>query len=119
MVVDDEPEARQSMAEMLEMAGYRVSSVSGGKEALQYLSENKIDLVLCDLMMPEMDGFAVLEKIKCDYPEVNVVMVTGNGDAEAVRKAFRLGADEFITKPFEAQELGLVIERVCWHLVAE
>jgi len=46
-------------------------------------------------------------------------MVAANGDASAVRRAFRLGADEFITKPFEAQDLGLIIERVGWHLVAE
>jgi len=119
LVVDDDPEARRSIAEMLEMAGYRVSSVTCGAEALEYLQENKADLVLCDVLMPEMDGFAVLKNIKREYPWINVVMVAANGDASAVRWAFRLGADEFITKPFEAQDLGLIIERVGWHLVAE
>jgi len=119
LIVDDESEARHSMAEMLEMAGYRVASVPGGDAALKHLQENKTDLVICDIVMPGMDGYAVLERVKDTFPAVNVIMITGNGDAGAVRKAFRMGADEFITKPFDIQALGLIIQRVCWNLEME
>jgi len=119
LVVDDETEARKILVEILEMAGYTVSSAAGGTEALRNLEKHRADLVICDVVMPEMDGFAVLEKVKNVYPHINVVMITGNGDADSVRKAFRMGADEFITKPFEVNELSLIIERACWHILAE
>lgn len=119
LVIDDESEARQTIVEMLTMAGFSAASVSNGAEALEYLRQNQIDLVICDVIMPEMDGFAVLKGIKVDFPDIKVVLITGSGDANAVRKAFLMGADEFITKPFDAHQLNLVVERVCWHLTPE
>lgn len=119
LVIDDEPEAVRTIVEMLHMAGFAASSVSGGVAALEYLRKHQVDLLICDVIMPEMDGFVVLKAVKKDYPEIRVVLITGSGDADSVRKAFLLGADEFITKPFDAQDLSLVIERVCWHLAAE
>ncbi|MEW5924025.1 MAG: response regulator [Candidatus Zixiibacteriota bacterium] len=119
LVIDDESEARRTIVEMLKMAGFSATSVSSGAEALEYLRGHQIDLVICDVIMPGMDGFAVLKGIKIDFPDIKVVLITGSGDAEAIRKAFLMGADEFITKPFDAQELSLVVERVCWHLTPE
>lgn len=119
LVIDDESEARQTIVEMLTMAGFSAASVSNGAEALEYLRRHQIDLVICDVIMPDMDGFAVLKGVKVDFPDVKVVLVTGSGDANAIRKAFLMGADEFITKPFDAQQLSLVVERVCWHLTPE
>ena len=118
LIVDDELQTRIGLEEILQMCGYQVKAAASGKEALEYLQSNKADLVLCDIKMPEMDGFELLHLIKQEHPGTKVVMITGNGDMGSVRKSFRMGADEFITKPVNSQELSLIIERVCWHLIS-
>jgi len=118
LIVDDELQTRIGLEEILQMCGYQVKAAASGKEALEYLQSNKADLVLCDIKMPEMDGFELLHLIKEKHPSTKVIMITGNGDMGSVRKSFRMGADEFITKPVNSQELSLIIERVCWQLIS-
>ena len=118
LVIDDQLEHRLLIEELLEAGGYRVRSFGSGEEALCYLKSNRPGLIICDIRMPGMDGFEVLEAIKSDYPDIGIVMLTGDGDSEAVREAFRMGADEFITKPIDSEELLLVVERVIWQFAA-
>ena len=83
------------------------------------MAKNEIDVVITDIAMPEMNGFDLTTKIKEKYPQTAVIMMTGRGDAETVRKAAMHGADEYITKPFKREELSMVIERATWKIISE
>lgn len=110
LVVDDE----QSMREFLEIAlkkeGYEISSASGGKEAMKLLEKEEFDLVISDLRMHKMDGLELLSQIKNMHPEVMVIMVTAFATAETAVKAMKQGAYDYIIKPFEMDELKLIIK---------
>ncbi|UCD94056.1 MAG: response regulator [Candidatus Zixiibacteriota bacterium] len=118
LVVDDEFEQRTLLEEILQSHGYRVSSFAGADETLAYLRSNKADLVICDIRMPGMSGLEFLEQTRNFFPALSVIMMTGYDDADSVRESFRLGADEFVTKPVRSEELLLIIERVIWQYAA-
>jgi DNA-binding NtrC family response regulator len=112
LVVDDEFEQRTLLEEILLSHGYRVSSFAGGRETLEHLKTNRADLVICDIKMPGMSGLEFLAETRSCHPDLLIIMMTGYDDADSVRESFRLGADEFITKPVKAEELLLIVERV-------
>ncbi len=116
LVVDDEEDARTATRTMLERRGYSVSMAAGGGEALEYLKSNKVDIIICDIEMPEMNGFDVLKKVKKQFPAIIFAVMTGYRDAHSVSKALLKGADEYIGKPFTARELVLIVENLCWRL---
>jgi two-component system response regulator PilR (NtrC family) len=118
MVVDDEAIMRNLLLKILEQEGYRVTLVSSAKEAVEKLNNEKFELVLSDVKMPDMDGFQLLKKIKEEWPQTAIIMMTGYGDAYTVKEALMLGADEYITKPFKSHEISLIIERAYWRLLA-
>lgn len=116
LVVDDEEDARSAARVMLEKQGYSAFSAAGGGEALEYLKLNKVDIIICDIEMPDMTGFEVLEEVKKQYPDIIFAVMTGYRDAHSVGQALLKGADEYIGKPFTARELALIVERLCWRL---
>ena len=118
LVVDDDFEQRALLEEILRAHGYRVNSFACADETLAYLRSNKADLVICDIRMPDMSGLEFLEHARNDFPALSVIMMTGYNDADSVRESFRLGADEFVTKPVRSEELLLIIERVIWQYAA-
>jgi len=118
LVVDDEAILRNLLDKILKREGYSVFLAQSAMEALQTLSDNKIDIVLSDVKMPEMDGFALLRKIKEEYPGVGTIMMTGYEDAFSVKDALLLGADDYITKPFKSIEVSMIIERAYWRNLA-
>ncbi|OQX92731.1 MAG: hypothetical protein B6D58_01470 [candidate division Zixibacteria bacterium 4484_95] len=118
MIVDDEAIMRNLLLKILEQEGYHVTLVSSAKEAIEKLNNERFDLLLSDVKMPDMDGFQLLKKVKKEWPQIAIIMMTGYGDAYTVKEALMLGADEYITKPFKSHEISLIVERAYWRLLA-
>jgi CheY-like chemotaxis protein len=115
LVVDDEKNIRLTMSQSLELLDIPVYMAVNGEEALQKLREGPFRLVFLDLKMPGMDGMEVLRHIKDEWPEIRVVIITAHGTIESAVEAMKLGAVDFIQKPFSAGEIRelatLVLER--------
>ncbi|MGB9594027.1 MAG: response regulator transcription factor [Anaerolineae bacterium] len=105
LVVDDESRMVRFIQTNLEMDGFRVISASNGLEALEKVRTELPDLVILDVMMPEMDGFETLEMIR-EQSEVPVIMLTVKGEERDKHQAFTAGADDYLTKPFSPRELS-------------
>ncbi len=118
LVVDDEAIMRNLLLKILEQEGYQVVLAGSYKEAIERLTAEPFDLVLSDVKMPENNGFELLKRIKNDWPQTAVIMMTGYGDAYTVKEALMLGADEYITKPFKSHEISLIVERAYWRMLA-
>jgi two-component system KDP operon response regulator KdpE len=111
LIVDDEARMRRFMRMNLELEGYRVIEGSNGLEAIDRTREDLPDLVLLDVMMPEMDGFEALHIIR-ETSSVPVIMLTVRDDEEDKIKGLELGADDYVTKPFSPRELSSRIKAV-------
>ena len=105
LIVDDEPRLCNSLKILLCTQSYKVKICNSGKEALTYLTNDKFDLVLLDIFMEDMNGLQVIERIKNQKIDTPVIIMTGNTSAELTVKAFRMGAIDYLKKPFETQEL--------------
>jgi len=105
LVVDDEPRIVRFVTMNLELEGFRVISASSGVEALRRVREDLPDLVLLDVMMPQLDGFETLRLLR-ETSSVPVIMLTVRSDEEDVVRGLQLGADDYITKPFSVRELA-------------
>ena len=121
VVVDDNEGNRDVLARGLAREGYRVHVASGGLEALQILRRATIDLVLLDVMMPEVDGYEVLKRIKADgrLRDIPVLMISSLDQIESVARCIELGADDYLTKPFSRvllrARIGACLERKRLH----
>ncbi len=111
LVVDDETVVKQVVVDFLEMKGFEVVGADNGVEAMEKLSEAPFDLVLSDIRMPEMDGLALLKKVKKNYPDTGMIMFTGFADIHAAVDAMKLGAYDYVAKPFNFDELLMNVER--------
>lgn len=112
LVVDDEPRVRELLKIALEKSNYEVLTANSGKEALDILRKEKVDLVLADVMMPEMDGYELCKRIREDpklYP-LRFIFVTAKSEREDEIHGFKLGADDYITKPFNLRTLLARVE---------
>ena len=114
LVVDDEPDIIALVAYHLARSGYRVSTASSGTEALQAAREEQPALVVLDLMLPELSGFQVLERIRADraLSEIPVLMLTARRDEPDRVQGLSLGADDYLVKPFSPQELVLRVRNI-------
>ncbi|MBM4347643.1 MAG: response regulator, partial [Deltaproteobacteria bacterium] len=110
LVVDDDPGARQSLEVILE-DDYRVLSTESGPEAMKVLQGESVDLVLLDVNMPDMDGLEVLRRIREQEEEVDVIMVSALNLARKAVDAIRLGAYDYITKPYEPLDILSSVHR--------
>lgn len=121
LVVDDEEAIREVVSTMLESKGYRCTAVSNGRAAQEQVKRVTPDLVLSDMIMPEMDGIKLLDWLREYDPEVPVIMVTAIHDISTALEAIRRGAYDYILKPFEKDQLFLGVGRALQHrrLVAE
>lgn len=111
LLVDDDESLRRVTQFQLEQAGYEVATAAGGAEALQALQRSPQDIVVTDLRMPGLSGLELLRKIRADYPEISVVIVTAFGTIETAVEAMKAGAYDYVTKPVNPAELVLIIER--------
>ena len=111
LFADDEMLIRRSFTHELRAEGFAVTAVADGNEAIAELEKRQYDLVITDLMMPDVDGFGVLKYVKKHSPFTGVIILTGYGDIRAAIDALRLGADDFTLKPCEVEELVFRIRR--------
>jgi DNA-binding NtrC family response regulator len=112
LVVDDEQSIRKLCVTIGNSLGFVSAHVESAEAALSYIDAHSPDLVLADLKMANMDGLEFLEKLKRALPRTEVAMMTGHGSIESAVQAMRLGAYDFITKPFRVEELKLVLQRM-------
>jgi DNA-binding NtrC family response regulator len=116
LVVDDEKRVREEIGEFLVENKYHVYKAGLPSEAFTILKENKIDLVILDIKLPEMDGISALKIIKENYPEIEVIMISGHGDMTSVIEAMRNDAADFFPKPFRLLDINLAIQRTTRYL---
>lgn len=114
LIVDDERIIRVTTADDLREEGHQVHEFSSARAALQYLrdAENPVDLVLTDLKMPDMDGLELTQEIRKKFPDVSVLLMTAHATVDTAVKAMKLGAYDYISKPFSMDELILTIDRI-------
>jgi len=115
MVVDDELIVRESLFHWFKKYGHAVETASSGFEALDKLEKDPFQLLFVDIKMPGMDGLELLEKVKDDYPDTLVVIITAYGSIESAVKAMRIGASDYLLKPFKPDQLSLVMERILYQ----
>ena len=111
LVVDDDPSLCELLEQLISRQGYQVFTALGGEEALAHLDETRPDLVSLDVVLEGMDGLETLRQLKSRLPDVPVVMLSGHGHARTIVEAMRLGASDFLRKPFEAEELELAFQK--------
>ena len=111
LVVDDEQGMREFLTVLLEKQGHRVTAAADGERALQLVAEQPPDLVISDLRMPNVDGIGLLAGIRKQHPELPVILITAYASSDSAIQAMRLGADDYITKPFRIEEIRLVVEK--------
>jgi len=116
LITDDDMDLRELLTEAVSNWGYEVSVAKEGEEALRKLRMERFDIVITDLMMPGMDGLALLQKIKELDKETLVIIITGYATIETAVKAIETGAYDYITKPFRLDELMIVIKNACERL---
>jgi CheY-like chemotaxis protein len=112
LVVDDEDALRTVLSSELQSEGYSVVSAADGDEAISILQQKSFDLVLLDIKMPRVDGFEVLRFLKERYPKTKVIMLTGFADLKNAIESKKLGAEDFVSKPYDLVDLLTTIERV-------
>ncbi len=112
LVIEDNDEIRENTAEILELSNYKVYTAPNGKEGIALASEKKPDLIVCDIMMPVLDGYGVLHMIN-KIPELQTIpfiFITAKAERAEIRKGMELGADDYLTKPFSSTELLNAVE---------
>lgn len=111
LVVDDEDVVIRSCLRILGAAGHEVEAVSSGSDALRRVDEKDFDLVILDIMMPKIDGLEVLQRVKETHPDIDVIMITGLSQIETAVRAMKLGAFDYLPKPFDPDQLTIVVSR--------
>lgn len=107
LIVDDEPNIVISLEYLMEKEGFTVIKAYDGQEALDYLQDSIPDLILLDVMMPNIHGFEVCKKVRCDdrLKDIPIIMLTAKGREAEMNKGLTLGANAYITKPFSTHDL--------------
>lgn len=111
LVVDDDEGVRRMLSVMLKREGYLVTSVSGGKEALNALDRSRYDVVLSDVRMPDMDGLELLDEVIENYSDATVILMSAYGNVDSALEAIKKGAYDYISKPFKKDEVILVLKK--------
>lgn len=112
LIIDDGPMICQNCKEILEYEGYLVDMAYSGEEGLKKVSEKKFDLILLDIAMADISGLTLLKKMKAEQKSTPVVMITAYSTVEAAVEAMKLGARDFVQKPFTPEELSQAVRSV-------
>lgn len=115
LIVDDEPNNVDFLEQALEDSGYQLITATNGQEALDKIKSQQPDLVLLDLAMPIMDGFAVLERVKADSSlrDIPIIIISAEHDSKSVVRGIKQGAEDYLTKPVNA---GMLVKKVKEYL---
>jgi nitrogen regulation protein NR(I) len=111
LIVDDEPNLRKILSAQLSRDGYDVMTAEDGEQGLAMLKEHHIDLVITDLKMPKVDGMTLLRKALIDEPELPIVLITAHGTIDTAVEALKSGAFDFVTKPFDKDEVRQIVAK--------
>jgi len=111
LIIDDEKSFTEELQEFFTRTGYYCIEANTGQAGLQYLKEQEFDLLVLDVMLPGMNGLDILEEVKVIYPGLEVIVVSGHGDMDTVVQALRLGALDYLRKPFRHTDIQIAIER--------
>jgi diguanylate cyclase (GGDEF)-like protein/PAS domain S-box-containing protein len=111
LVVDDDPVVLDVVSTKLKAEGYLCKKADSGEEALSMAREEIFDIVITDLLMSGIDGFTLTEVLKAKYPTIGIIAITGATDVDSAVKAMKLGADDFITKPFNLDHIAISVQR--------
>jgi DNA-binding response OmpR family regulator len=112
LIVDDEKNIRLTLSQALETLGTEIDTAANGQEAFTKLNEKEFGLILLDIRMPGMDGMEVLHRIREIRPDIRVIMITAYGTVESAVEAMKLGAVDFLQKPFDPEEIRELVQRV-------
>lgn len=112
LLVEDEENIRETVKLNLELEGYEVVTTDDGKKALKYTREQHFDLLILDVMLPEVDGFQICEQVRLTNREVPIIFLTAKDTAQDRIAGLRKGADDYLTKPFNLEELLLRVEKL-------
>jgi CheY-like chemotaxis protein len=113
LLIEDNEDIRENAAEILKLANYQVVTAANGKLGIELAVQLKPNLIICDVIMPELDGYGVLLYLN-EHPElqhVPFIFLTGESNNAAIKKGIEMGADEYITKPFDDVELLQVVKK--------
>src|SRR5215212_2947666 len=112
LVIDDNTDIRENTAEILELAGYKTFTAENGKQGIDIAIKEKPSVIVCDIMMPELDGYGVLHLLRknADTQNIPFIFLTAKTERGDFRKGMEMGADDYITKPFEDIELLNAVE---------
>ncbi len=111
LVAEDEQIARENLEHILLKEGYEVTSFEKGYDALRQMQEQDFDLVITDLKMPDIDGIQLLESVRGQYPEIEVLVITGFATVSSAVEAMQKGAYFYLPKPFNINELRILVQR--------
>ncbi len=112
LIVDDEEYIRLSLSELLSYIGFEVATAANGEDALSKLTENRFDIAFMDIKIPGMNGVELLGRVRKAYPDVSVIMMTGYATVENAVEAVKLGAYDFLRKPYDIEEIKVSINRL-------
>src|SRR5580765_4395228 len=112
LIIDDHDDIRENIAEILTLAGYKTFTAANGKRGVEAAIRERPDLIVCDIMMPELDGYGVLHLLKKnpDTESIPFIFLTAKTERSDFRKGMEMGADDYITKPFDDIELLNAVE---------
>ena len=117
LIADDEPNIRRVFEAMFTKQGFAVLTAENGKKALDLASVQPIDVLVSDLIMPDMNGVELLQKVKQLHPQCSAIIVTAYGSIKSAVEAMRLGAFSYLQKPFDMDEVRLVIKKALERVV--
>jgi two-component system OmpR family response regulator len=112
LVIDDEPGVRDLIGEALSLSEITAVQAADGLEALSFLRRERFDLLVLDINMPKLDGLALLEKLRTEGMSVPVLMLSARADKSDINQGLRIGADDYLTKPFSIEELVLRVKAI-------
>ncbi len=121
LIVDDEQSYRQLLTLVFQGDGHNIRTAMNGRDALQQLESESADVIITDVKMPDMDGIELLRSLREFLPDIGVILMTAFATVETAREAFKLGADDFIQKPFDVEELKIIVKKALekQELIAE
>ena len=111
LVIDDDPIINETVSELMRTLGYDTASSQAPDEALRFIASERPDIILCDLSMPQMSGLEVFEKCRQVHPQAIFIVMTGYASIESAVNVMRMGACDYLQKPFSLEHLRLVVER--------
>lgn len=111
LIVDDEQSYRQLLSLVFQEEGHELRTAMNGRQALEELQKDPADVIVSDVKMPDMDGIELLRAVRETLPDIGVILMTAFASVDTAREAFKLGADDFIQKPFDVEELKLIVRK--------